>query len=210
MTPVVDYAVGREEVDPHRIALWGISLGGYLTARAAAYEHRLNALILDPAMDMERLVLATFGPGMAEFSGEADFEVSRESVTQILEAAPEQIDETLVAASKGNINMIWFLQNGMFVMGVDTPTQFLLKLFEYSLEGISERITADTLVCDAEQDVERYGTMTKDIYESLTSQKKYVLFTNAEGAGAHCQMGATRFGSQVKLDWLGEVPGTKP
>jgi hypothetical protein len=33
ITPVVDYAVSRPDVDRDRIALWGISLGGYLAPR---------------------------------------------------------------------------------------------------------------------------------------------------------------------------------
>jgi len=41
ITPVVDYAVSRPDVDKDRIALWGISLGGYLAPRGAAYEPRL-------------------------------------------------------------------------------------------------------------------------------------------------------------------------
>ena len=47
ITPVVDYALTRPEIQPHRIAGFGYSLGGYLLARAAAFEHRLCALILD-------------------------------------------------------------------------------------------------------------------------------------------------------------------
>jgi alpha-beta hydrolase superfamily lysophospholipase len=47
VTPVVDYALSRpEEIDPKRIALMGISMGGYLAARAAAFEHRIAACIL--------------------------------------------------------------------------------------------------------------------------------------------------------------------
>jgi cephalosporin-C deacetylase-like acetyl esterase len=34
-------------VDPNRIALIGISLGGYLAARASAIESRIAACILD-------------------------------------------------------------------------------------------------------------------------------------------------------------------
>jgi alpha-beta hydrolase superfamily lysophospholipase len=45
VTPVVDYLLTRPEVDPARIALLGISVGGYLAPRAAAFEHRLAALI---------------------------------------------------------------------------------------------------------------------------------------------------------------------
>jgi dienelactone hydrolase len=45
VTPVVDWAVTRPGVDPFRIALLGVSTGGYLAARAAAFEHRLAACI---------------------------------------------------------------------------------------------------------------------------------------------------------------------
>ena len=47
VTPVVDFLVGRADVDPVAIALMGLSLGGYLAPRAAAYEHRLAACIAD-------------------------------------------------------------------------------------------------------------------------------------------------------------------
>ncbi len=45
VTPVVDFAVGLKEVDPGRIALFGMSMGGYLAPRAAAYEPRIRACI---------------------------------------------------------------------------------------------------------------------------------------------------------------------
>ena len=50
ITPVVDYLAGRPDVDPGRIALVGWSQGGALAARAAAFEHRLAALVLDPGV----------------------------------------------------------------------------------------------------------------------------------------------------------------
>ena len=45
VTPVVDYAIGRKEVDAKRIALMGISFGGYLAPRASAFEKRIQACI---------------------------------------------------------------------------------------------------------------------------------------------------------------------
>lgn len=50
VTPVVDYALTRPEIAADRIVLMGYSLGGYLTARAAAHEHRLAALVLDDGL----------------------------------------------------------------------------------------------------------------------------------------------------------------
>ena len=46
--PVVDYLFTRPEVDRTRVALMGISFGGYLAPRAASFERRLAALIADP------------------------------------------------------------------------------------------------------------------------------------------------------------------
>jgi dipeptidyl aminopeptidase/acylaminoacyl peptidase len=49
VTPVVDFALRQPGVDPKRIALMGISMGGYLAPRAAAFEKRLAALIAKAA-----------------------------------------------------------------------------------------------------------------------------------------------------------------
>jgi 2,6-dihydroxypseudooxynicotine hydrolase len=42
---VVDYLETRSDVDAARIAVWGVSLGGYYAARAAAFEKRLKACV---------------------------------------------------------------------------------------------------------------------------------------------------------------------
>ena len=42
---VVDHVMTRTDVDTSRIALWGVSLGGYYAPRAAAFEKRLKACI---------------------------------------------------------------------------------------------------------------------------------------------------------------------
>jgi dipeptidyl aminopeptidase/acylaminoacyl peptidase len=43
-TAIVDYLQLRGDVDPERIGLLGISLGGYYAPRGAAYEHRIKAV----------------------------------------------------------------------------------------------------------------------------------------------------------------------
>jgi dipeptidyl aminopeptidase/acylaminoacyl peptidase len=44
-TAAVDYLRTREDVDGQKIGLFGVSLGGYYAARAAAYEPRLTAVV---------------------------------------------------------------------------------------------------------------------------------------------------------------------
>ncbi len=53
VTPVVDFAVAQPETDKKRIALFGYSMGGYLAVRAAAFEHRLAAVLaVDGVFDL--------------------------------------------------------------------------------------------------------------------------------------------------------------
>ena len=40
-----DWLEGRTDIDPDRAGLWGVSLGGYYAARAAAFEKRVKACI---------------------------------------------------------------------------------------------------------------------------------------------------------------------
>jgi fermentation-respiration switch protein FrsA (DUF1100 family) len=42
---VIDYVETRRDLDPARIGLWGVSLGGYYAPRAAAFEQRVKACI---------------------------------------------------------------------------------------------------------------------------------------------------------------------
>lgn len=56
---MVDYLLSRDDVDPSRIALFGMAASGYMAVRAAAFEKRISACIADaPVDDMERLMTA--------------------------------------------------------------------------------------------------------------------------------------------------------
>lgn len=47
---IVDHLQNRDDVDPDRIGLLGISLGGYYAPRGAAFEHRIKACVAWGAM----------------------------------------------------------------------------------------------------------------------------------------------------------------
>src|SRR5664280_3783567 len=51
ITPVVDFLVGRSEVNAGKLAIYGISQGGYWVTRALAFEHRIAAAVVDPGVD---------------------------------------------------------------------------------------------------------------------------------------------------------------
>jgi dienelactone hydrolase len=106
ITPVIDYALTRGEIAPDKIVLFGYSLGGYLVARAAAFEHRVAALILDDGIyDFH----AAFAGGLPPFLG-SWIEAGRDDV-----AVPVL---TMIAAA--NMQVRWGLRNGMWVFGADS------------------------------------------------------------------------------------------
>jgi pimeloyl-ACP methyl ester carboxylesterase len=98
VTPVVDIALERDDVDPSRVVLQGWSLGGYLAARAASGEHRLAAAVLDPpppASSLDSIRPLARHLGLSEEATAALPEISDEdeaTLTAAIEANPELED----------------------------------------------------------------------------------------------------------------------
>src|SRR6267143_4437775 len=121
ITPIVDYALTRGEVAPDKIVLFGYSLGGFLVARAAAFDHRVAALILDDGIhDLH----AAFAKSMPPFMG-AWIEEGRDDV-----AIP-----VLTMLTHVNTQVRWALRNGMWVFGADSFADLIRRARDYTLDG---------------------------------------------------------------------------
>lgn len=197
VTPVVDFALTLPGVDPERIALMGISMGGYLACRAAAFEKRISALISNDG-------IYDFGaPQLAWVPPER-----RAAVIEAINAkeAPE-LDRILEENAKSSPTAEWATAHGMFVFGTSTHRETLAKVVQYNLrDGIAERISCPTLVLDAEDEMFFKG-QPEQLFDHLTCPKTLMRFSIEEGAGAHCQVGAFRLAFGRIYDWLGETLG---
>ncbi|MER5729851.1 acetylxylan esterase [Streptomyces sp. NPDC002138] len=133
ITPVVDFAETLPEVDNDRIALLGSSMGGVLAPRAAAFEHRLAALIgVDGVYDRQISVRTI--PG------------DRDQAERLLRAdsAPE-LDAQFEQIMPQDATARWAVNHGMYVMGVDTPRAFSASYLDHTLDGgIAELIQCPT------------------------------------------------------------------
>jgi pimeloyl-ACP methyl ester carboxylesterase len=190
VTPVVDYALTRAEVDPKRLALMGISMGGYLAARAAAFEHRIAACILYNGV----------------FDGYDAFASSfpKSLLTAIEDGNTEVINTVLDILSESDPNIRFNMKHGMWTTGVNTPFKLIQKSKNYTIKNIAQNIKCPTLVLDAEKD-DSFPGQPKKVFEALTCPKKYILFTAEEGAEEHCQCGAPALSNQRIFDWLDDT-----
>ena len=196
VTPVVDYALTRPEIEPSRMALIGISLGGYLAPRAACYEHRIAACIAD-------------GGVFDAFMGTMGGPESRDEVIEYCKEDPEAFNEDIMKDAELDTGLRWAIDNGMFTFGVSSPAAWILKTADFTLEGITDGISCPLLVIQSEDDPNFPGQAQK-LYDAVTCPKTYMLFTEEEGAQYHCQMGAKAIFSQKVFDWLDETFASLP
>jgi pimeloyl-ACP methyl ester carboxylesterase len=189
--PVVDFAIARPEVDASKIALMGISFGGYLAPRAASGEPRLAACIADPG---EYSLLEEFQSRVPAF-------IARElpEGKPIVLALLNLILNRKLRHTTGG----WGLRRGLWVHGVKSPLAYVKLTQDYSLEGRAGKIRCPTLVCHAEND--DIGVTARKLYGALSCDKAFIAFSAHEGAGEHCEVGARSLFNQRALDWLDAV-----
>src|SRR5580698_2109267 len=201
ITPVVDYLLTRPDVDPARIALIGLSLGGYLAPRAASGEHRLAACIADcGSYDL-------FAAAVSRIPGPLAAGLTRDQ--PLAAAILGRILQSLAAKPTAG----WAMRRGQLVHGAASPIDYLRTLRDYSLAGHAASITCPVLVCDAEGD--DISASAPALVAAMTCEKAYLHFTAAEGAGDHCEAGARTLYHARTFGWLDsllhpQLPATSP
>lgn len=191
ITPVMNYALQLSDIDPARIAVMGLSFGGSLVLRAAAYEHRMKICISNPpAYDWGSTIHnILFGeyPEMGTLL-ENDPTTFNIAIGQFLESAPSYYR--------------WWMNSAMWKYGQSTSAELLQHLQSYSLEGHLEHITCKVLLMDGSAE-ERTAGDGERIHQMLPNST-YMLFTDEDTASLHNQTGALAVANQRMFDWLDE------
>jgi alpha-beta hydrolase superfamily lysophospholipase len=187
LTPVLDFCQTRREIDSSSIALFGYSMGAYLVARSAAFDHRPAALILND--------------GIYDFHQAYVNAVPKWLMRRILDGRDKLANLLMSALAAARTEVGWGLNNGVWTMGASSYADFIRRTTDYSLAGRAERISAPTLIMDAEEDQFLKG-QPSILAHAMTSPTTLARFTTAEGAGEHCHVGSLTRAHQVIFDWL--------
>lgn len=188
ITPAVDYLMSRADVDFGRIVLVGPSWGGYLAPRAAAFEHRISALVANPG---QYDVLENLRKAIPD-------------VNELLENDPEQLLNKNLGPILSNPMLAAKFRAKMWIHGTDSPIELLRIWKNYTLADVACKIQCPTLIMDSENEPLGSG-QAKKLYDALNCPKDYILFNAKDGAGEHCEAGAGSFANQRLYDWLSKI-----
>lgn len=197
VTPVIDAALTIDVVDPDRLVYEPWSLGGYMAPRVAAHEHRLAAVIADP--------------GQIDIGGKitgpmAMLGISPEEMAKLPELSPAT-EKTIMDFLNRNRAMHWkIVQRGFWTNGGGDLSGWLAEMLQWKLtpEEIAT-ISTPMLITAAESDP--VAQEAKALYEALPGPKVLLEFTDAEGAGMHCESTNRSMANRRILDWVDDTLG---
>jgi dienelactone hydrolase len=194
VTPVVDYCESVPQIDASRLGLIGLSFGGYLAPRAAAFIPRIRAVAaVDGLFDGYEAVTNILDAGLRALLNEQRVDAFNEATHRAMER---------------DSGLRWYIEQGLWSFCVRTPYEFLDRARPYTLAGVVDRIMCSVLVCQADDEHFNPG-QAEQLAAALGDRATVRRFTAAESAGAHSHIGASVLMNGVVLDWLAETLDVK-
>ncbi len=176
------------------VTLIGISMGGCLVLRAAAFEPRAKRVIaFDVLYDMLSLRRA-----------KASLLVRLVMQTLFALKAAPLYDRMVYRAMKENPQLDWGVRQGMHIHGVRTPFEYVRKSRAYRTGDVSHLLQQDVLLMAGTED---YVIPLEQFYQQIEALKNVRsltarMFTRAEQAQNHCQVGNLGLAVDLIVNWV--------
>lgn len=176
------------------VTLLGISWGGYLALRAAAFEPRIaRAIAYDVCFD-----------GLEVMTRPIPIPI-RQLVRLLVRINAQRVGNALITRMRRRSLLLdWALAHGMYITGTQTPIDFYRHLSQHTLREISSRITQDVLLLAGERDhyipLDHFYRQ-RDAFVNAHSVSTR-LFTTSEGGEQHCQVGNHQLAVDEITRWL--------
>lgn len=188
----LDHVLARPNVDAERVALMGISYGGYFASRIAAHEPRVRALIANsPIIDLHAYMTSFVGFDPADLPDAEDIRLA-------------DIDK--IPAGTIPAQTIEMMHSLMLRIGGDSfkHTYERLKAFHVPPEQL-KAIACPSLALVGQGEGKEPQTQSERFCQSVSGPVRQHLFTPEEGADSHCQTGNLAYSAAVSMDWLDEA-----
>jgi alpha-beta hydrolase superfamily lysophospholipase len=183
---------------PAKMVLVGMSMGGFLAPRAAAFDHRIDGVV-------------AFGV-LFDFGAIARANVPPLAFWLHARGADVVLDTLIVAKGFLSPGFAWEVANAQWVLGTSSAMQTVDALRAYALAPVANRIQADVLILAGAEDhfvpIEQASEFERALTGARSVQK--IVYDRASGGAEHCQLGAQSLWHADLFDWLVRVFPTIP
>ena len=190
ISPWLDRARQLPGVDPEKIAILGISYGGYFVLRAAMAEPRFAAVVANsPIIDLHDYNLAFVGFDPEQVLGEKD----DFGIADLASIPDEVVPPSMKDLARGQIARF----------GQSTFVRTYRFMRQFTVDPADVAVPALGMVGTGE------GPTPNRQYDEFLARAGGPVsghrFTDEEGGTAHCQLDNLRYGAAVMYDWLDET-----
>ena len=187
LTPVYDFAASLDGVDPDRIAVYGISQGGYWVVRAIAFEHRFAAAITDPGVvDVSTSWTAHIPHSLLKHLDAGDLATFDKEMAFGMRFSPE-------------LARTWAFRARP--LGTTGYGETIEAVRQYNATDVAGQITTKLCILSPEHE-QFWPGQAQQLAELTPRVSTLIRFTAAEGADEHCQPLARALTAQRMFDWL--------
>jgi pimeloyl-ACP methyl ester carboxylesterase len=196
MTPDWEKPVGAvlDHLGLSDVTLIGISLGGCLALRAAAFEPRIKRVVaFDVMLDFFQCITSRRG-----------WAAQLALTTLVRLHLTPLVNMFSRAMMKRDLMSRWGIEQGMHVLGAATPAEYFRLLMGYNTRAISKLITQDALIMAGAEDHFVPLAQLFDQLPLLTNARSVTaqIFTRADQAQSHCQIGNLGLAVSQILSWV--------
>ena len=175
----------------------GISWGGYLAVRAAAFEPRIKAVVAFDVLENGFLCMTDMFPS-----------IIKSMVRYFVLYEKKRISNRILQMlRRKSLIADWAMMQGMYITGTKTPYDFYRELLNHALpQEICDKLTCHVLLLAGEKD----HYIPNDQFYRLSNKIKHAkslsarMFTEAEGGEQHCQTGNYQLAVDEILNWMNQ------
>jgi pimeloyl-ACP methyl ester carboxylesterase len=194
ISAALDFVAARAKSPPEKVAIYGVSGGGYFTGQSAAEDRRIGAWIAStPITDMA--------------------EVFRKEMGATFKAPGWLLRAGLAAAGAVNKSAELNLKKYAWQFGTSDYKSAIDQLFVHARPVNTASISCPCLflvgACEAAE-LKRQASALFDELKGRGANVTLRTFLANEGGDAHCQVNNFRLAHSVAFDWLDQVVSPPP